>query len=76
MYKLNKEQMKELEKHLDTYQQVEKERITFGEVAKNNLVSITHYFKTFAVRYITISSGMPTMAVVHVIKTNNSKEDC
>jgi len=68
MYKLNRKQMKELEKHLEVYQGVEKERITFGKVAKNNLVSVTHYFKTFAVRYITISSGMPSMAMVDVIK--------
>ncbi|HFU74988.1 MAG TPA: hypothetical protein ENK66_01950 [Arcobacter sp.] len=69
MKTLNQKQIEELEKHLVDYQQVKKGRIGFGEIAKNNLVAVTHYFKTFTVRYITMSSGMPKIATVHVLNT-------
>lgn len=67
MNKLDQEQMKELEQHLADYQQVDKNRIFFNDIAKNNLVAVTHCFRTFKVRYIVISSGMPKMAMVQVL---------
>ena len=41
----------------------------FAEVAKNNSVAQTHYFKSFTVRYLTRSSGMPKIAMVYVVNT-------
>lgn len=69
MNKLNQVQTEELEQHLADYQQVQKDRIGFGEVSSKNLVAVTHCFKTFTVRYITMSSGMPKIAKVHVLNT-------
>lgn len=67
MITLNKTQIKELEEHLLEYHQVD--RVSFGEVAKNNLLAITQHFKSFTVRYITISSGNPKTAMVHTLNT-------
>ena len=64
---LNKRQLKEIESYLADYQQVSEDNICFGEVSKNNLVSILHYFKTFTIRYIIRSSSMPKMAMVYVL---------
>jgi hypothetical protein len=69
MKMLSRKQLEELEQHLSDYQQVEKAMVGFGEIAKNNSVAVTHYFKTFTVRYLTISSGMPKIATVHVLNT-------
>ncbi len=70
---LNNQQMIELAQHLSTFQQVNKDRITFSTVSHNNMLSNTQHFETFSVRYVTHSSGMPAIATVDILNIVKNK---